>query len=104
MSNNRILQEKLTSSIFRYASIFNPSGRYSEFYDKIWLANYIFNPLDPDSGWGTRIHKTVFPLPGNIESIIPEKAKGYLMDSTCDASVLRGNAYSYTPIVKKKGI
>jgi len=44
------------------------------------------DPDDPDSGWGSRTHKTIFPLFGKNVGIVPATAKGYMMDSTCNAT------------------
>ena len=88
---------KLVSAIYRYASIINKDVTYLDIYDKIW-----FSPLDPDSGWGTSIHKTIFPLIGEAADILPHKARGYLLDSTCNADVIGVNAYSYTLIGNRK--
>ena len=56
-----------------------------------------FDPKDPDT-YGLKIHKVVDTL--SVENIldIPVGTKGYLMDSTCDASTWDGNAYSYTRV------
>ena len=54
------------------------------------------DPKDPDT-YGFRIHKTI-PLEINSDYNIPVDTKGYLMDSTCNASTWNGNAYSYTII------
>ena len=56
------------------------------------------NPSDPNSGWGTRTCKLVYPLTGKNAEMIPSDAIGYRMDSTCNASTWNNNAYSYTNI------
>jgi hypothetical protein len=76
--------------------MFERETSFSSFYNKIWTPAY--DVKDPDSGWGTRIHKTVFPLTGENVEIVPADAKGYLMDSTCNPYVENGNAYSYTEL------
>jgi len=56
-----------------------------------------FDPLDP-STFASRVHRVVpyEKLPGKLPDEIPAGAGGYYMDSTCNASVWDGNAYSYT--------
>jgi hypothetical protein len=56
------------------------------------------NSLDPETGWGTRISHSVFPLTGKNIEIVPEGSIGYKMDSTCNASTWNSNAYSFTNI------
>jgi hypothetical protein len=75
-------KEKIASKVFKYSSIFGKKHSYQEFYSTIWPTI----PEDPDSGWGTRVHKTIFPLTGKNVEIVPNHAKGYMMDSTCNAS------------------
>jgi hypothetical protein len=87
--------------LYKYSKIFNKDQTFSEIYENIWYKDFD-KMLDPDSGWGTRVHKTVFPLTGKNVEIVPFGARGYLMDSTCNASSWNGNAYSYTLIGNKK--
>ena len=54
------LQDNITGKCYRYLSIFDRNTSYSTLYKNIWAP--IFDPKDPDSGWGTRIHKTIFPF------------------------------------------
>lgn len=91
-----VLQESITERCYRYLAILDKNTSYSMFYKKIWAP--VFDPKDPDSGWGTRIHKTIFPLTGENVEIVPPGVKGYLMDSTCNAYIMGGNAYSYTDL------
>jgi hypothetical protein len=67
---------------YKYSSITGNHRTFQEFYSIIWPTI----PEDPDSGWGTRVHKTIFPLTGKNVEIVPTGVKGYLMDSTCNAS------------------
>ena len=90
------LQDNITGKCYRYLSIFDRNTSYSTLYKNIWAP--IFDPKDPDSGWGTRIHKTIFPLIGQNDEIVPPDVKGYLMDSTCNAYVMNDNSYSYTDL------
>jgi hypothetical protein len=82
--NILITKTKITYKILRYVSILNASANYNDLYNLLWTPD--FDPADPDSGWGTRIHKTIFPLKGEGVEIVPKNAMGYLMDSTCNAS------------------
>jgi hypothetical protein len=82
--NILITKDKVTKHILKYSSFIDKSTNYLKLYNTLWTP--AFNPNDPDSGWGDRIHKTVFPLEGKNVEMIPAGAKGYLMDSTCNAS------------------
>jgi hypothetical protein len=53
---------------------------------------------DPDSGWGTEIHTSVWPLQGKNVEIVPSNSIGYKLDSTCIGHTWDNNAYSYTEI------
>jgi len=63
--------------------------------------NYVVSPLDPSGGWQGRT-STIIPyynLPlGKGYEDLPENAKGYKMDKTCNANTWSGNAYSYTNV------
>jgi hypothetical protein len=69
-----------------------------DYYNSFWFS---IDPKDPDSGWGSRVHKTIFPLIGNNVIIVPNDAKGYLLDSTSNPSYDRkyNICESYTNIV-----
>ena len=56
-----------------------------------------FDPNDPAT-WGTRKHKAIFPLTGANVEIIPSNARGYMLDSTSNASTWNNSAFSYTLI------
>jgi len=95
---------KITSVISRYTSIFNKSLSFIDLYNIIWTPE--FNSLDPESSWGTRNHKTIYPLTGKNVEIIPKGAKGYLMDSTCNSSSESTYCDSFSLLTKltvKKG-
>lgn len=87
---------KITKVISRYIYVFDDNFSYENLYSKIF-----FTPKDPDSGWGTRIHKTIYPLTGINSENIPPETKGYFMDNTCNSDSRSGNAYSYTAISSK---
>jgi len=96
-------KQEITAKIFSYATILNRDITYEELFKKLWPPSP--DSSDPDSGWGTRVHKTIYPLKGKGSDRIPRNTKGYLMDSTCNASTWRKNAspwrddaYSYTRI------
>jgi hypothetical protein len=82
--NILITKDKITKQVLRYSSYTDQSSSYIKLYNTLWTPTFI--PEDPDSGWGNRIHKTIFPLTGKNAGIVPKTAKGYLMDSTCNAS------------------
>jgi hypothetical protein len=91
---------KIAEIIFKYIIPFNRSADFQDVYNSIWTP--VFNPDDPESSWGTRIHKTVYPLTGPNVEIVPPHAKGYLMDSTCNPSYYTeiDVCESYSKIVK----
>ncbi len=89
-----LTKDRITRSIFNYQLILNKNVNYFETYNTIWTST--FNPKDPDSGWGTRNHKTIFTLTGNNVKIVPNDAKGYYMDKTSNSDTWNNNAYSYT--------
>jgi hypothetical protein len=83
---------EIALTFYRYNSVFNQTKSYSEIYNIIWTP--VFDPKDPDSGWGSRMHKTIFPLNGENVEIVPADAMGYFMDRRSNADTLNGNAYS----------
>jgi hypothetical protein len=98
IGSKNILSAKVTiaSRLFKYYQFIDKEILLSDFYNLIWTPE--FDPRDPESSWGRRMHKTIFPLTGKGTDIVPPGSKGYLMDSTCDASRWSGNALSYTVI------
>jgi len=87
-------KENITGKLYRYNGIINKTCAYEDLYSRIWTPRY--NPIDPDCGWGNWTHKTIFPLSGENVGIVPKEAKGYYMDSTCEAGTWSGHAFSYT--------
>lgn len=87
-----VTKQEIASTIFRYLSVIDRTKSYSDIYDLIWTP--LFDPKDPDSGWGSRIHKTIFPLTGENVGIVPSDAKGYYMDRTTNPDTINGTAYS----------
>jgi len=85
-------------AIFKYTSIFNKQSSFSDIYQSIWFDKDFNKAKDPDSGWGTENHKTVYPLLGANVEIVPSGTRGYLMDSTCNSRYYANSAYSYTLI------
>lgn len=93
--NKIIARTGITLNICRYSTLINNDASVMDVYHKIWSTSR--NPLDPDlGGWGLRTHKTIFPLSGENKEIVPSGAKGYLMDKSCNANILDGNAYSWS--------
>jgi hypothetical protein len=106
--NPEATKQRIAFAIHKYLSVVNLNNSYDDFYNILWSAslnisdrNSSFDPKNPESIWGSRIHRTIFPLTGNNLEIVPEGSKGYLMDSTCNADTWSDNAYSYTLIGKK---
>jgi len=56
------------------------------------------DPKDPNTGWGSNIGTSVFPLTGNNSEIIPENSIGFRMDKTCNPATWDNNAYSFSNI------
>lgn len=84
--NVPVTKQKIAQQMFKYTLFFENNSSYLDFYYRIWP----IIPGDPDSGWGTRVHKIIVPLTGKNVEIVPNGAKGYLMDSTCNASYYPG--------------
>ena len=99
---NEVSQSKriFTQTFYRISNIFRKDISYSDYYEKLWPAQ--FDPNDPDSNWGKNRHKTIFPLEGDNVEIVPETAKGYLLDKTTNSDSWGGNVYSYTLIGNSK--
>jgi hypothetical protein len=93
-------KSEIAVNFFKYISGINKKKSYQELFDQMWTSG--FYPEDPESGWGSRIHKTVFPLTGKNVEIVPPGAKGYFMDHSCNGSYYSGNdnCESYSLIVQ----
>lgn len=89
-------KQEISYFLYRNLKLLHQNITYEEFDSRIWPNCY--DPRDPDSGWGTRDHKTIYKIFGENKEIIPRGAKGYLMDSTSNATTWGGNAFSYTTI------
>lgn len=94
--NGIALTDEITEKYLKFINIFDPKKTISELYEEIWAPN--LDPKDPESGWGRKIHKTIYPLSGKNSNLIPEGVKGYLMDNTCNAYFFEGNSYSITNV------
>ena len=94
--NGLALTDEITEKCLKFINIFDPEKTISELYEEIWAPN--LDPKDPESGWGRKIHKTLYPLSGKNSNLIPEGVKGYLMDNTCNAYFYEGNSYSITNV------
>jgi hypothetical protein len=90
------LTNDITEKYLRIINVFYPDMTISDLFEEVWSPN--LDPKDPDSGWGARVHKTIYPLSGTNSNLIPAGVKGYLMDNTCNAYVLDGNSFSYTKV------
>ena len=86
--NILITKDKITQKVMRYISIIDKSTTYKKIYNALWTPS--FNPKDPDSSWGTRIHKSIFPLTGKNIEIVPSGIKGYQLDWSCNPSYYEG--------------
>ncbi len=95
--NVALTKEDIAAVLFKYHSVFDNKKTFLDIYYNIWDVV----PDDPDSGWGTRKHNTIFPLTGENAGIVPSNSKGYMMDSSCNANNFNGNAYSFTHIASK---
>jgi hypothetical protein len=92
-----LTKTKVTEVALRYISVFNKNIAKDVIYDDIWYYGFD-KSLDPNAGWGTSIHKTIYPLTGKNVEIVKPEAKGYLLDSTCNSQAGEGFAYSSTLI------
>lgn len=81
--NIREVKFNIAAHLYKYVSFVDKRTSYTQFHDRLWIPEY--NPKDPDSGWGTRIHTDVYPLEGNNSGIVPKGAIGYMMDHRSDA-------------------
>lgn len=80
LSNTKL---KITTLICRINLAINRKTSFPEIYNLIWTPG--FYSEDPESTWGTINHKTIFPLIGDNVGIVPNGAKGNLIDSTCNS-------------------
>ena len=92
-------KERIAFAIWRYSSALDQSKSYQDIFNKIWTP--VFIPEDPDSGWGSRFHRTIYPLTGKNVEIVPADAEGYLMEHTTGSEYANGSAYSVTYISKR---
>lgn len=100
-SKNVILAvNNINNKLLRYAKIYNENISYYDVFRRIWSPQ--INPNDPNSGWGSRVHLTVFPLEGENVEIVPKTARGYLMNKNCNSHTWNNNAYSFTVIGHSK--
>jgi len=93
------IKTSLTGTFHSYSTLFNSNLSYYDFYNMVWKWQE-FDPLDPDSGWGTRDHETVYPLTGRNVEIVPDLAKGYYLDRNSNSETWNNNAYSFTRIAQ----
>jgi hypothetical protein len=97
-SQNPVLaKENITIILYKYTTTFTDKKTYLDVFYKFW--NVV--PDDPESGWGIRKHKTIYPLSGKNVEIVPADSKGYLLDNTSNSNSWGGNTYSYTLIGHK---
>ncbi|NOU19892.1 MAG: hypothetical protein HOO91_20225, partial [Bacteroidales bacterium] len=94
--DTKTVMEKISSKIYRNIYFLQKNNSLTDFNEDIWYRN--FDPKDPYSWRDLRIHKIMFPLTGKNVDIVPFDSKGYLMDSTCNAFVNYGEAYSITTV------
>ena len=95
-------KQNIVGKLIKYTSVVNEAYAFSDIYNIIWTP--VFNPKDPESSWGTRTHKTVFPLTGKDAEIVPGDAIGYLMDKNCNPSYYPESnlCESYSPVANLK--
>jgi len=97
-SNNIILtKQKLSYVLYRYTTIVSDKYSYRKVYDILWNSNYDTS-LNPDCGWGTNKHKTIFPVFGLNNQIVPNESRAYYIDSTSIPKSFNGFTYSFTEI------
>ncbi len=91
-----VVNQDLTGLIYEYSTIFDRRMDLSQ-TDR-WSWTFQQDPLDPATGWGTRVYKPVYDLTGPGSEQIPIHAIGYKLDKTSNPSTLKGNSSSYTLI------
>jgi hypothetical protein len=82
--NILITKNKIAKQFLRYSSAIDQSINYQKIFNVLWTP--VFNPYDPESSWGSRIHKSIYPLLGKNNDIVPSNAKGYMLDWSCNPS------------------
>jgi hypothetical protein len=80
----------LTYGLYRYVSSIDQSIDFMALYNRIWPSE--FPSIDPERGWGSRQYKTISTLSGVNAEIVPERSKGYLIDSAAMATYRTGNS------------
>lgn len=93
-------KDRITTSATRYAIAFNKNYTFDDIHKLLWSP--FFDPKDPDSGWGYRKHTTTYPLSGDNVEIVPEGARGYLLDQASGAIEWGGNSYTFTKLYTTK--
>ncbi|MCD4768761.1 MAG: hypothetical protein K8R35_01165 [Bacteroidales bacterium] len=95
-----IVKAKFAEKAMGFVSLIQRNTTYSSLYKQIWT--FEMNPNDPESGWGSEINRSVFPLSGVNVEIVPAKAIGYMMDSTCQVEHVpsRNKCETYSLITK----
>jgi hypothetical protein len=89
-------KDRITTSAVRYSTVFNKNVSFEDVDKLLWSP--VFDPNDPDSGWGYRKHVTTFPLSGDNVEIVPAGARGYLLDQASGAIEWGGNSYTFTQL------
>ena len=96
-----MVEYKIAYNLYRWKSLLgNNDQTFFDFYTNLWSLK--FDPNNPASGWGTRVHTAVFPLTGNGVEEVPSTAHGYSLDKTSNISHWNGNAYSFTLLKAEK--
>lgn len=103
LGNSVKVKDNIAGVIFRYFSIFNTNSNYQIIYNKLWN-QILAKSLDPDLGWANGKHKILYPLRGKNIEIIPNYAKGYMLDSTCDVSSISNNIVFYKSLFETKRV
>lgn len=94
--NVPLVRERIEKSVFNYRYVFNKDLTYKAVNSAIWSPDFI--PGDPDSGWGTGRHKTVYPLAGRFSEIVPPGSKGYLTDKESYTGTIDGISFANTEL------
>lgn len=95
----------ISSIFYRYIKFINTELDIKRFNKRFWSLDSEYNllpngidPYNPSSGWGTRVHKLVYPLSGNNVNIVPAKSVGYMMDSSTNLNTWNNQLYSQTKV------
>lgn len=93
VNNKAYLKIQISQTLSRYFTLINMDSNEDELYAKIWKP--VFDPMDPDAGYGNGNYKIAKSLSGKNVEIVPKGSKGYLIDNTCIGDSSQTHAYYF---------